>query len=351
MVWVRSIEINRDEIVDYGAIEAVLSPNLAAVPAYSTQTLAPTELRVLSQPPGEADIYRYKNYVYRANHPIGSFIYHVEFGINSTHPDFAGRQLEWIYTRRAQELHQDTPTEAVHSNGHSTCTASKAAGMLYGASKVATLVIVKMADRSEASMDKVFGTIYDDITLKRRQGKSVVSVSWGSDRPLSYQFPHIPPYERLPAHWQLMIDYIQKLYQISVLVVVAAGNNAASVGAQGRRREFVDSPPALLQLYLPNVVAVGNAYRDGARRWQSQLSDTVVSHNRLFAPGYQVSCADSATPKGYKTVSGTSFCTCPFLNLVIVVDDLLEFISCPFGGWRFCRPNRLRAYAPLICRV
>ena len=205
---------------------------------------------------------------------------------------------------------RDTPTEAVLSKGHGTCTASKAAGMLYGASKFATLVVVKMADRSEASMAGVFGTIYDYITEKSRQGKSVVSVSWGSGSPLSYKFPNVPPVERLPAHWQQMHDYIKELYEISVLVVAAAGDSARKMDAQGRLRQYIDSPPALLQLYLSNVVPVGNCYNDGVRRWSSQLSALGIGRDRLCAPRVLIKCADSiSAAKGYKITTGTSYCT------------------------------------------
>lgn len=125
-----------------------LNATLAATPAFATQTAAVPELRVLSQPPGRANIDRYPNYVYQSGPPAEDvYIYHAELGINQTYDDFQQRQggIEWVYTGRAIEQGQNTQTEAPNPEfpGHSTCTASKAAGKIYGASKNGHLVVVK----------------------------------------------------------------------------------------------------------------------------------------------------------------------------------------------------------------
>lgn len=67
--------------------------------------------------------------------------------------------------------------------GHSTCTASKAAGMIYGASKSATLVVVKIPDLSERAIGEVLARIFKDVITKNRQGRSVISISWSSNGP------------------------------------------------------------------------------------------------------------------------------------------------------------------------
>ncbi|KAL8865814.1 MAG: hypothetical protein Q9198_009152, partial [Flavoplaca austrocitrina] len=159
----------------------VLSPR--ALPHYLTQ-FAPTatELRVLSQPSGEANIDMYKNYVYASRAGENSFIYHVETGINADHVEFLGRRGEWVFTDLARRARQDTKDEAAVTGGHSTCTASKAIGNLYGAYKYATLVVVKMPDFSDKAMVEALRTAYHHITQYNRGYKSVITISWGSRR-------------------------------------------------------------------------------------------------------------------------------------------------------------------------
>lgn len=278
--------------------------SLSASKAYATQTMAPMELRVLSQPKDRPDISidHYDNYVYRTDRQSESYIYHAELGIDPQHLDFHKRPIEWLYTGRAISRGQNTRTEARAAQGHSTCTASKAAGRIYGASKIATLVVVKMPDYSEASIAGILGTIIDDITARSRQGKSVVSISWGSKAPMT------PPF---PRGWQDLHDYRKQLRRVlKVDTVVAAGNSANYKNSRGEKRTIADTAPAIFRDWEmgrggASFFVVENCFNNGSRHPTSQIHDTFLfRYDIIFsicAPGVDVVC-----PTGKWT--GTSFC-------------------------------------------
>lgn len=119
--------------------------------SYGVQPHPAEELCVLSQPPDSSDISHFQNYVYPVGGPSGgaesqTFVYHAELGINPLHDDFSFRTIEWLYTGRTKFLGEDSPVESPLSlGGHSSCTASKLAGMIYGAAKDAILVVVENA--------------------------------------------------------------------------------------------------------------------------------------------------------------------------------------------------------------
>lgn len=125
-----------------------------------------------------------------------SYIYHAELGINPAHEDLRGRNIEWLYTPRAKYLRQDKPGEAFSKfYGHSTCTASKAMGNIYGAAKSATLVVVKMPSFKESDVGEILYTILHDIRWKSRRGYSVVSISWASEI-VDWSYSNIPRWFR-----------------------------------------------------------------------------------------------------------------------------------------------------------
>lgn len=264
------------------------------------------ELRVLSQPPTIDPISYYRNYVY----PVAgrtTYIYHVELGINQEHDDFHGRQIEWLYTESSIATGADTMTEAAVGGGHSTCTASKAVGNIYGASKSATLVVVKMPNLDEASVSEVLDTVIDDINDKDRKRTSVVSISWGSKAIVNNRgTPTQPtPWTTLAGtlRWQTMM--LRLMY---VPLVCAAGNAAQQRDVHGLSRLYVDTIPAAYHHSFPYVV-VGNSDNNGVKHPTSQI----MSHPGLqvYAPGVGIKCASSTSSTRYRTWSGTSFCRSP----------------------------------------
>ena len=268
---------------------------------------AATELRALSLPPG-GFIRHYPNYVY----PVGgipSYIYHVELGINQRHPDFAGRNIEWLYTDFAVHQRVNTPTETAAGavTGHSTCTASKAAGNLYGASKSATLVVVKMPGLDEASVYEVLDTVIDDIHHKHREKTSVVSISWGSVGGVTPAFIESPLGRQLRNQIHVLID-------LGVLIVCAAGQAAQVLTPAGGLRTYVDTYPALLADSTPSwagqFFVIGNSDINGVREPTSQLSQS-PTQPQVYAPGVEIKCASSTASSGYRTGTGNSFCMSP----------------------------------------
>ena len=268
------------------------------------------ELRALSQPRGSDPINFYPNYVY----PVGqrpTYIYHVELGINEQHLDFRGRNVEWLYTELSKQVGANTRTEAPAGGGHSTCTASKAVGNLYGASKKATLVVVKMPDLSQPSAYEVLDTVIDDIHYQDRKATSVVSVSWTA------------PFASFLA--QRLEQQIIELMAMGVPFVCAAGNAAQEPDVHGGMRIFTDTSPAFFPSAAPYwpFFAVGNSEIDGRRCPASQLSLQGI-RPQVYAPGVDITCASSTSIIGSRTDTGTSFCKSPLSNLWYLTDKLIS---------------------------
>ncbi len=135
---------------------------------YATQYPAPIELRVLLQPPGQASVDHYPNYVTPISEDARdeTFIPRLELGIEK-HRYFHGRTVEWVYIdyclapfidRKYQRESLAIAQAYPEFCGHSTCTASKAVGITYGAAKEVSLVVVKMSDHSKASYRRIMKT-------------------------------------------------------------------------------------------------------------------------------------------------------------------------------------------------
>lgn len=265
---------------------------------FSTQRPAPPELRVISQPPGPTDLTHYPDYVFRVN-TRPSYIYHAELGIDGHYLDFWKRPVEWLYTGRCRHLRQNFRGEAPIDGyvGHSTCTASKAAGRIYGVSKTSTLVIVKMPDLSEASIGGILATIYEDIVQKRRQYQSVVSISWGTANGVKHHFE---------GSWQQFLDDCKLLRALSVPVFVAAGNYAtkANLDSPGRRL-IIDTAPATFG--MDNIFAIGNCDNHGSRWFESQVQQR-PGVTQIYAPGVMVACPVRGPRWSKGLHTGTSFC-------------------------------------------
>ena len=276
--------------------------------SYGTQkSPVAAELRALSQPLNSGTISNYPNYVY----PIGetpTYIYHVELGIFQQHQEFHGRKIEWLWTGLANATDANTTTEAAveaeRYKGHSTCTASKAVGKLYGVSKSARLVVVKMPTYEEDSVYEVLDTVIDDIIEKEWNETSVVSVSWGAHEPYTHTSATDPLKIKLLAQ-------INQLGEMHVPFVCAAGNDALYAD-RGKARLIIDTFPAVVTTFYPRrrlFMAVGNSDINGARDMTSQISGT--DETQIYAPGVDIKCASSTSSTEFRTDTGTSFCKSP----------------------------------------
>ncbi|KAL8916795.1 MAG: hypothetical protein Q9208_008334, partial [Pyrenodesmia sp. 3 TL-2023] len=282
--WVRDIKPN----------ESVMQP----FAKYARQRSPSPELRMVSQPPGFETLDRFQDYVYRTDVQREIFIYHAELGINQNHEDFRGRKIEWLYTKTAHDMGYAVMGESplAEDPGHSTCTASKATGNIYGAAKFATLVVTKMPNLNKGSVIEVFRTIADDVREKKRQYHSIVSVSWGSKQPTM---------DKYFAFYGNMIKHLEELTkELNVLVVFSAGNDAQiKDGDLGRWRLRTDTFPAELVDRKEGMMAVANCNLQG-ERWRG--SQQTKKHNP-FAPGVGIKCAAGDSEQGYQTRLGTSF--------------------------------------------
>lgn len=246
--------------------------------------------------------------MYRSDLHKQVFIYHAELGINANHDDFADHPVEWLYTERAQNTGHAIETEApsMRAPGHSTCTASKAAGKIYGSSRLATLVVVKMPDLTPLSTGEVFSTITDHILENGRVGRSIISVSWGSKVPVD-----ITNLDRdgHGSHWRRMRRQLTELEPLS-LILLAAGNAALDLDRLGRERRHVDTAPAIFAGGLPlgRVFAVSNVDNNG-RRWRTSQSILVpwAIQANIFAPGVKINCAAHNSDLNVEIKTGTSF--------------------------------------------
>ena len=205
--------------------------------------------------------------------------------------------LYWLAIRQRQNIKSEAPSS---SNGHSTCTASKAAGNIFGAARYATLVVVKMPDFTLESVLESLWTVYDHVKRNNRGDRSVLLIPWGS----------IDSYRSatdLDPWAQEILRACKMLNQLGVVVVSAAGNFAQTRGPSGLRTN-VDTVPAIFGAAYGNplFLAVGNSDNYGKRYPTSQTQKT--SPQQILAPGVNVRCADSTSTGGSHLDTGTSYC-------------------------------------------
>lgn len=202
--------------------------------------------------------------------------------------EFPGFRVEEpLKTERYNELGQN----AQQPTAHSTCVASKALGKRFGAAKKATLVPVLTGERKRSSTVQGLKLAREDIISKGRQKKSIVLITKLGQTPATQASLNAPSTNR-------MKQALHRLMQISVPVVISAGNEALDEHGNLIRPNVDLIPPILAAPNFPLIV-VGNADREGRIYPSSQRGDKVT----LYACGASIRCAGCDRP-----VSGTSFC-------------------------------------------
>ncbi|MCJ1373008.1 hypothetical protein MMC20_004234 [Loxospora ochrophaea] len=262
-------------------------------PIYVTQGDAVQELTVVSQPPTINDLSLLPNYVYDASAGYDTWIYIIDFGINTESEDLSGRvDPDWIYSATAsQKLSRNSTTDTLpktdDSGGHGTCIASKAVGQLYGVAKRATIVCVKMYQGLLSDLLTVLDQVYLDIHTKNRSAKATVNLSWGVSPPtIAIQ----------NAYTDIVKPQIQRLFDNDVVVVASAGNAALEEG-----RSSVDTLPQTWASDDFPLIVVGNVNNLGEKYVTSQGGSQVS----IWAPGVSVTCA-AGTGTGTQQRTGTS---------------------------------------------
>ncbi|KAK1976461.1 peptidase S8/S53 domain-containing protein [Colletotrichum cereale] len=237
------------------------------------------ELIVLSQPPG-ARLWELPGYGYASEGGKGVTIYMVDTGANIQNPEWANMPGTKSFIYALGAIHEESD-----NLGHGSCTASKAAGPLYGAAKNADVVAVKMPRKIVLSaILEALIAISNDVYKKNLRGKAVISMVIGS-KVSAWR-------KRRRNNYKLLLNRIIA----EDIVVVAASGNSRESGHDG-----VNTYPALWAT-TTDFILVGAVELDGYR---SPYSQGTARELTTSAPGF-VTCSGGKST-GVIQDFGTSF--------------------------------------------
>jgi hypothetical protein len=178
-------------------------------------------------------------------------------------------------------------------NGHSTCSASKAAGRLYGVAKNSKLIMAKLGGSiaiRPRSIGTVFGMIASDVLQNGRQKKCIVSLSWSSEPPAS---------GIIPQHWIAATAHMRVLMDdLDCVIVKSAGNER---NPDGTNAAISRCPQVFASNSFP-LINVGSVDNDGIPSPRSQRGSLLT----VWAPANPVVC-QSSTENSPVIKSGTSY--------------------------------------------
>lgn len=203
----------------------------------------------------------------------GVRIYIVDTGVDSTHPDLAGKVLDG-FDSFGQNLDQ------TDCNGHGTHVAAIASGNYYGVAKESKVVPVRVLDCSGRGNTTTLALGINWILENHSGGVGIVNMSLGGPKD--------------PEVNELVSDLVS-----SGLVVVAAAGNSNS--------DACNFSPAS----APGVIAVGAVDRGDIKatfsNWGScvDISAPGVSINSANPKDYGISSRKSGTSQASPFVSGT----------------------------------------------
>jgi len=203
----------------------------------------------------------------------------IDTGINTTHPDIAGRVIKGY-----DFVNHDS--DSADDNGHGTHVAGTvggngAGGMTTGVAPNVSLFGAKVLDSSGSgsSID-----VIDAIQWSVENNADIISMSIGSD--ITWTTPNCD------ANDPFMAYAINNAVNSGVVVVVAAGNKPTGVSTPG---------------CIGKAVAVGAVYSSDIITYFSGRGSAMADHG-LVAPGYGINSLDYLT-SGYTIKSGTSMAT------------------------------------------
>ncbi|KAF8973400.1 hypothetical protein BGZ46_009930 [Entomortierella lignicola] len=206
-------------------------------------------------------------YLYNDVAGAGVTAYVIDTGIYVDHSDFGGRA-----TLGANFITGSANTD---ENGHGTHVAGTIGGTNYGVAKKVNIVGVKVLDASGAGSTSGVIAGIDWVATNAVPGKSVVNMSLGGSKSTAVN------------------DAAERLYNASIPLIVAAGNNAVT--------DACTSSPA----GAPNTFTVASA--DKNDRVSPTTSYGVCVE--VFAPGVLITSAWIGSPSASNTLSGTSMAT------------------------------------------
>ncbi|ORZ34329.1 peptidase S8/S53 domain-containing protein [Catenaria anguillulae PL171] len=204
---------------------------------------------------------------YAPNAGQGVDVYVIDSGIDTRHPDLAGRA----------SVHDLVGEGQNDLGGHGTHVAGTIGGTKYGIAKKANLIGIKVFNRSGRGSSTTILRALELVTqMVEKSGRpSVVNMSLGG--------------ARVSNEYSTTERAVAALAKLGVPVVVAAGNEG---------QDACNVSPA----YIPDVVTVGAV---------STQNDAITSFSNfgqcldIFAPGYQIESA-AANRQGAAYMSGTS---------------------------------------------
>ncbi|KAI8255241.1 hypothetical protein K4K58_005813 [Colletotrichum sp. SAR11_239] len=138
------------------------------------QANAPTELVILSQPPG-VDLKTLNNYAYDDSAGTEITVYILDSGYYAKNAEYTGMAVKprWIFGGSQEKASVE---EDLDPDGHGTCAGSKINGPKFGVAKNVNLVVVKAGIKG-SDTDDALDKIVDDVREKKLQGKAIVNIS------------------------------------------------------------------------------------------------------------------------------------------------------------------------------
>ncbi|KAF4434428.1 Subtilisin-like protease 2 [Colletotrichum fructicola] len=138
------------------------------------QATAPTELVILSQPPG-VDLKTLNTYAYDDSAGTEITVYILDSGYYAKNAEYTGMAVKprWIFGGSQEKASVE---EDLDPDGHGTCAGSKINGPKFGVAKNVNLVVVKAGFKG-SDTDDALDKIVDDVRERKLQGKAIVNIS------------------------------------------------------------------------------------------------------------------------------------------------------------------------------
>jgi subtilisin family serine protease len=221
-------------------------------------------------------------YWYPASAGAGVRIYVVDTGVRADHPDLAGRVLD------GYDFINNVGGQTTDCNGHGTAVASAAAGTVYGAAKLSSIVPVQVANCSGQASTSTIIRGLDWIVANNPAGTpATVNISLGSlDKDANPAFAALE-------------DAVTSTVSSGFFVAIAAGNDAnASTVPEACQFSPARTPSAF-------TVGASDAWVDSVGvEGRANFSNAGTCLD-AFAPGVNIMTASASGADGYR--NGTSF--------------------------------------------
>ncbi|KAI8200772.1 Subtilisin-like protease 2 [Colletotrichum sp. SAR 10_65] len=268
------------------------------------QAGAPTELIMLSQPPG-VDLKTLNTYAYDDSAGADITVYSLDSGYYTKNAEYTGMAVKprWIFAGSQEEKPVENDLNPI---GHGTCAGSKINGPKFGVAKQVNLVIVKARTDSSDTIDAL-DKIVEDVRSRKLQGKAIVNFSRC----------HASDYNK-----NTMKQYVNEMIAEDIIVIAASGNDESNEVAQGKAKAAdINTWPALMAEEGVPVINVGAVDNTGKNASFSQGGP----HVHVMAPGVQIQCAANSYFSGTRKDSGTSYAAPAVAGLAAYILALGEY--------------------------